>query len=190
MWGAARRGCAGSLCAAAAALLWTAPAPGAAQSAPTVDPATGISSACAADAFRQFDYWLGSWIVRGNDGRQIGESRITRLSHGCVIQESWKPPRGPEGTSLNFFEPSTGRWNQLWVGGGGQILRLEGGLEDGVMTLGTRRPGPDGKTLVDRIRWIPHEDGRVEQLWETREDGTDVWRTTFVGFYERSTGGR
>lgn len=27
-------------------------------------------------------------------------------------------------TSINFYDPATGRWNQLWVGGSGQILRL------------------------------------------------------------------
>ena len=152
---------------------------------PAIDPATGISAPCSSPEFRQFDYWLGSWVVRNGEGAEIGRNRISRISQGCSVEEAWIPGRGPSGGSLNWFEPATGRWNQLWVGGGGGILKLEGGLEDGVMTLSGNSVSPAGATVGNRIRWIPMPDGRVEQRWESNTGADGAWQVVFRGFYER-----
>lgn len=163
--------------------------PAAAQTPVTVDPESGLSSACAAEAFRAFDYWLGSWIVRDGEGTEIGRNRISRISQGCAVLEEWTPAGGgPEGSSVNFLEPATGMWNQLWVGGGGLVLRLEGRPDQGVMTLEGSRTTPAGAVVRDRISWIPLPDGRVEQRWESATGGDGEWAVTFRGFYERVPG--
>jgi mannose-6-phosphate isomerase-like protein (cupin superfamily) len=162
---------------------WAAPA--LSQNPVTVDPATGISSACAGDAFRTFDYWLGSWIVRNEAGEEVGRNRITPIAQGCAIQEEWTPSRGPRGSSINFRDPLTGRWHQHWVGGGGLILRLEGGAVDGAMTLSGTRSTADGRSITDRVRWTLLPDGRVEQRWDASTDGGQTWQPAFLGFYER-----
>jgi hypothetical protein len=146
---------------------------------------SGISSACAADAFRAFDYWLGSWIVRDSAGAEVGRNRITRTGQGCGILEEWTPPQGPRGTSINFRDPVTGRWHQHWVGGGGTILRLEGGVVDGAMTMSGVRRRADGVAITDRVRWTLLPDGRVEQRWDASNDGGQTWQRAFLGFYER-----
>lgn len=148
---------------------------------PAQDTSAPISEACSAAAFRAFDYWLGSWDVFNAEGRRVGHNEITRVSDGCAIEERWTSSTGTTGTSLNFFASDTGLWNQVWVGGSGQLLHLSGGLEDGVMTLSGIRETPSGE-ILDRIRWIPR-DGEVEQLWEVSDDGGETWRTTFRGFY-------
>lgn len=162
--------------------------PAASQNPLTFDPETGISSACEGEAFREFDYWLGSWIVRNEDGQEVGRNVVTRLSHGCGLLEEWTPATGPKGSSLNFRDPATGRWHQVWVGGGGLILRLEGGLEDGAMTLSGSRPAAGGTTVHERIRWSALPDGRVEQLWQRATDPAGGWETVFRGLYEREAG--
>ena len=35
--------------------------------------------ACTTAEFRQFDFWLGKWIVRNPDGNQTGSSEISRV---------------------------------------------------------------------------------------------------------------
>jgi len=36
---------------------------------------------------------------------------------------------------------------------------------------------------VDRITWVPLEDGRVRQLWNISKDGGATWETAFEGMY-------
>lgn len=150
--------------------------PAAAQEAP---------APCSTDAFRAFDYWSGEWVVRNADGDEVGKNTISPRSGGCMLLEEWRSSDGTTGTSMNYYDPGEDMWHQHWVGGGGQILNLSGGLVDGVMTLSGPRQTPRGM-IEDRIKWILLDDGRVEQLWEISPDGGETWRQVFQGFYERA----
>jgi hypothetical protein len=39
--------------------------------------------------------------------------------------------------------------------------------------------------VVDRITWIPLEDGRVRQVWEASRDYGNTWQVLFDGTYAR-----
>ena len=142
---------------------------------------------CDRAEYRQFDMWLGDWVVLNPAGDTIGTNRIERISDGCALLEQWRDAGGGTGTSINFFEPETGRWNQLWVGGRGMVLRLEGGLSNGAMELAGTSPRttPRGPVL-DRIRWTALEDGSVEQLWLISADDGGTWQESFRGIYRRA----
>lgn len=142
-----------------------------------------ILEACSGSEHRQFDFWLGDWEVTDTTGTVVGENRIARVSSGCGLLENWRGANGNEGTSLNWYEPQTGEWNQLWVGLG-VYLRLTGGIEDGNMVLSGERQTPQG-VVVDRITWSPLEDGRVRQVWEVSQDHGDTWQVLFDGTYAR-----
>lgn len=142
--------------------------------------------ACVGTEYNEFDFWVGSWQVFNAEGQQIGTNRITRIADGCGLLEEWTPARGNgAGKSLNFFDSADGQWHQVWVGGGGAILRLSGGLENGAMVLtGGARTTPRG-VVRDRIRWTPQKDGAVEQVWEISGDGGTSWSPVFAGLYKR-----
>ena len=89
---------------------------------------------------------------------------------------------GAPGKSLNFYEPGNQQWHQVWVGGGGGVLRLDGKFENGRMTLVGHRRNPQN---LDKIEWTPLPDGRVRQYWTTSQDGGVTWQETFKGFYSR-----
>ncbi len=150
--------------------------------------AVDASGPCAEGPFRAFDYWLGTWAVYHPEGERIGTNTISIVSEGCALLERWESAEGPAGMSLNHYDPARERWEQLWIGGGGLILRLAGGIEDGVMVLtATEARETDRGTVVDRISWI-REDGAVRQLWEVSSDGGESWRTAFEGIYRREKG--
>lgn len=140
-----------------------------------------IVEACRSPEHRQFDFWLGDWEVANRAGAVVGGNRITRVSGGCGLLESWRGANGNEGTSLNWYEPQTGHWNQLWVGSG-LYLRLTGGLENGDMVLSGERQSPQGP-VIDRIKWMPQDDGRVRQVWEVSRDSGATWQVVFDGMY-------
>ncbi|NIR44341.1 MAG: hypothetical protein GWN99_00265 [Gemmatimonadetes bacterium] len=163
------------------------PQPGSAQKTPSPPPPVGsgesVIPACSADEHRQFDFWLGYWEVTDTTGQVVGTNAITRVASGCGLLEYWRSASGRTGTSLNWYEPGTGKWHQLWVGLG-IYLRLSGGLEDGRMVLSGKRDSGGG-AVIDRITWTPLEGGRVRQVWESSLDGGATWKLQFDGMYAR-----
>jgi hypothetical protein len=161
-----------------------------AQPTPSPAPATPPQPrpACTAPEHRQFDFWLGSWTVRLPDGdKTVGTSQISRASGNCAILEQWIGARGIPGMSINYYDAATRHWNQLWVGGNGTILKLEGGLENGAMVLsGVGRESGQDKPTMNRITWTPIPEGKVKQEWATSSDDGQTWKTVFVGIYSRA----
>ena len=133
---------------------------------------------CDTPAFRQFDFWLGSWIVRGAGGKEVGRNEISQTSGGCAIMERWTSNTGTTGTSLNYYDPTDRKWHQHWVGSDGSVLHLAGGLENGAMVL-------TSAGLSQRITWSVTPEGKVKQEWTVSNDRGKTWSPNFVGFYER-----
>ncbi len=140
--------------------------------------------ACSAAEHRQFDFWIGSWTVADANGKELGRNEISRVSDGCGLLERWSGREGGTGTSLNFYDSRSLQWRQLWVGGGGLVLRLSGEFDGESMVLKGERTGPRG-VVLDQIRWTALSDGRVRQEWETSADGGDSWSRVFLGYYSR-----
>ena len=137
-------------------------------------------------AFREFDFWLGEWEVRAESGARYGINHITRERGGCVLVERWESDRGGTGISLNYVDPASQRWVQNWVGSGGTIIDIRGGLKDGSMLLeGTIQYVSSGQSNAFRGLWTPLEDGRVRQFFEESTDGGKTWQAWFEGFYSR-----
>jgi hypothetical protein len=128
---------------------------------------------------------VGRWTVTDTAGRVVGHSEITRVSGGCGILEHWMGRDGVGGRSLNAYDPTSGRWTQFWVGEGGLVLHLSGGLRGASMVLSGRRTGPRGEVL-DRITWTPLGNGEVRQHWEISRDGGSTWKMAFDGRYAPS----
>ena len=139
---------------------------------------------CTAPEHRQFDFWVGEWVVHNPKGQQVGTNHIERVEGGCGLQESWRATNGGTGRSLNFYRPATKTWIQAWVGGGG-VLVLEGVFDGRQMRLHGESIGPKGARLRDRITWSPLDGGKVRQLWEQSPDDGKTWTIAFDGTYSR-----
>ena len=146
----------------------------------------GPPSGCVAPEHRQFDFWVGSWIVTDSAGGvTYGTSSVTSEEKGCLVHEHWAGSRGGTGQSLNYFDPSRQVWEQDWVGSAGGMVRLMGHLENGAMVL--EGDTPQGKpTAHQRVMWIPQPDGRVRQFWRQTADSGRTWTVVFDGYYRRT----
>ncbi len=140
---------------------------------------------CSTEQHRQFDFWVGTWDVTQN-GQPAGRNEI-RLVHGdCALSENWASANGAfTGASLNMYDQATDRWHQTWVDTTGNLLELNGGLEDGSMVLSGKRPSQQGGEVLNRITFTPNEDGSVRQHWELSNDGEN-WTTAFDGLYVKA----
>ena len=153
---------------------------------------SGLSAqtrACTGAAHRQFDFWVGSWRVERPDGTVVGHNTIRRVGD-CFLHESYTPPTGYAGESLNIYDGTRGVWHQSWVDNGGLLLQLEGGLVDGNMVLEGPGIGRGGVTLINRITWsvVNGDTDHVRQLWETSTDDGKTWSVAFDGHYHREEG--
>ena len=154
-------------------------------------PSAGIASApgaaCVAAPYRGFDFWVGAWEVTDAEGRVVGHNRISLEQEGCLLVERWQSTQNTTGMSMNFYQPLTRQWRQVWVSPGMEI-DITGGLMDTSMVLeGTIVYLADGRSRGFRGTWTPLSDGRVRQFFEEAgEDGE--WQTWFEGFYHRVEG--
>ena len=141
---------------------------------------------CSAPEHRQFDFWVGDWVVHNPKGQQVGTNRIEKVENGCAIQENWTSAGGGTGRSINFYEPVSKRWVQAWAGGG-TVLLLQGAFVGGKMILEGRSPGPSGAEVRDRITWSRLGGGKILQFWEQSADGGKTWTVAFDGTYSLRT---
>ncbi|MBL7472127.1 hypothetical protein [Robertkochia sediminum] len=142
---------------------------------------------CDSEAHSAFDFWVGTWYVLDREGEHVGVNEIRKVEGGCMISETYKSVTTPfTGRSLNFLNPDTGKWEQIWVDNQGNYLHLYGGLQNGVMVMqGDHGNGENRRS--DKISWALLDDGRVRQLWERQKDSGE-WTTIFEGFYVRIPG--
>jgi hypothetical protein len=139
---------------------------------------------CSAPEYRQFDFWVGDWVVHGPKGQQLGTNRIEKIEGGCALQESWRSANGGTGRSINVYRNATKQWVQVWAGGGGTLL-LQGEFDGKRMILQGESLSPNGSRPRNRITWSPLDGGKVRQVWERSTDEGKTWTVAFDGTYSR-----
>jgi hypothetical protein len=142
---------------------------------------------CTAEA-RQFDFWVGQWETYISGNKLAGTNLIVLLQASCVIQENWKSAGGAfTGTSYNFYNTQSKKWQQIWLDNQGGNLQLEGELVNGKMILQSKElKNAKGELQIDKITWTPNPDGSVRQLWESSTDHGKTWNTAFDGLYKKA----
>ena len=139
------------------------------------------------EEFRDFDFWLGEWVVHVAGGQQAGTNSITSIESGCMILEEWTNAAGGTGTSINYLDNVTGEWVQIWNDASGSQINIRGGLTDeGMLLVGYIHYVNNGTTQPFRGLWTLLEDGRVRQFFENSTDDGKTWQSSFEGFYTRT----
>lgn len=137
---------------------------------------------------REFDFWIGEWdaFVTGTE-KLAGHSKIEMASGGCMILESWTSVGQPfSGKSINFVDPVTKKWKQVWVGSGGINVSefLNGEYREGAMRFEFQHELTDGSTQWVRFHFYNVGNNEVRQLHQTSANGAD-WTTTYDFTYKR-----
>jgi len=139
---------------------------------------------CNGAEHRQFDFWVGDWVVlSGKD--TAGSNNVTLEESGCIVHEHWIGAKGGTGQSFNFFDRADGKWHQLWVDNNGMVLRLSGDYADGKLSYSGETLRRNGTRVLHRLSFTKNPDGTVRQLWETSVDAGNTWGVVFDGVYYR-----
>lgn len=136
-----------------------------------------------------FDFWLGDWDVflTSNLYVKTGFNRITRASQGCVILENWEAAGGPHvGMSMNYYDPTAGKWREKWVGSAQDIQEFyDGEYTDNAMRFKFDGRNPDGTMFQGRLTFSNLEPGKVRQHSEKFDEGQKAWTTIYDFTYIR-----
>ena len=138
---------------------------------------------------RQFDFWIGDWEVYNNlyPNHRVGTSRIENISGGCSILENWEAfQMANSGKSQNWYDPSTKKWTQLWIGsGGGAQYFTEGEYKDGAMRFKYTRPGPSGTRVTGNFIFYNLGPNKVRQYQDVTNDGGKTYQVVYDFIYIR-----
>jgi hypothetical protein len=145
----------------------------------------GAEPACSSAEYRQFDFWVGEWVVTRPDGKTAGKSVIQKILNGCVILENWTGAGGYEGKSFNLYDRTRKKWIQKWVDMQGQLIEFEGSFKGKSLEYTAHYTTPDGKTADGIMTFTPGDDGTIRQVWKDSTDNGKTWTTEFDGIYKK-----
>ena len=137
---------------------------------------------CVAAAYRQFDFWVGDWDVFDvGSSIPVAHARIDPILDGCVLREDCQGTDGHKGRSFTIYDAARKVWHQSWVTNRGELLEIEGKIENGEIILS----GEDraAGSLV-RGTWKP-QNGDVRETAVTSTDGGNTWTPWFDLVFRR-----
>ena len=141
---------------------------------------------CCTDYHKQFDFWVGDWIVTDTTGTKVGENLVVKLESDCIVNEYWQGSAGITGRSYNYFNLSDSTWNQVWIDNQGGNLVLKGYAGENEMILKSELlKGKRVDWYANRITWTKNDDGTVTQLWEIIDKNEKLLSQAFKGIYKR-----
>jgi len=172
-----------------------------AQETSAVEAAKPPAPPCTAQEHRQFDFWVGDWDlvshspVAGKDEWQVDAGTPTDhvevVLDGCGLLQRWEGAPDSSttvpfrGMSLSKWEPTIGKWRQVWIDNQGPMLVFKGGFKDGRMELYTDPREAGGKTIVMRQVFQDITRERMSWSWERSEDGGQTYRPVWKLDYRR-----
>jgi tetratricopeptide (TPR) repeat protein len=137
----------------------------------------------AAPEFRQFDFWIGEWMVKDPKGNTAGTSTIQLILGSCVIFENWTGT-GSSGKSFNIYDINDKKWHQTWTDDRGTFTHYIGSFSDGKMVLVADQPA-NGKPGLARMTFSKLANGDVRQFGESSSDDGKTWTTSFDLVYSK-----
>ncbi len=134
---------------------------------------------------RQFDFWIGDWDVFNQLGQKTGTNSVQQISEGCGLLENWTSTLKNNGKSINYYDPSTQKWYQFWIGSGAGALRFEGSYNNGAMRFEGETLGKDGKKTFNRLTFFKIDENTVRQFAEISNDDGKTWAVSYDFRYVR-----
>lgn len=142
---------------------------------------------CTSPAYHQFDFWIGDWDAFEMDsGARDAHVRVDRILDGCVLREQYDGANGHRGQSFSIYDASRNVWHQSWATNRGELLMIEGKLENGAMVLSGADLTPGGEERRVRGDWKPVEGG-VRETAVTSTDGGKTWKPWFDLMFRPAT---
>ncbi|MEM8637035.1 MAG: hypothetical protein AAGF33_18880 [Pseudomonadota bacterium] len=132
--------------------------------------------------YSDLDFLIGEWEFFTLDGRKIADQIYSRREQGCLLLEDWRTLSGETGTGMNFVDPFTGNWRQVWMSPRFHLDYSGRLIEPGVFVLEGRMYPNDGSGAAEiRGVYTRLEDGSVTKEFLRRATPAEDWQSFFIG---------
>jgi hypothetical protein len=146
--------------------------------------ATAADSCATNSANRQFDYWLGNWKI-GTEGN--AHSTVTLSLDKCLVVENWDGGRGHQGRNIFGYSADDKSWYGMFADNEGRVhVFTSGKVADGTAEFEGTSRGPNGESILNRVKVTRLNPNKVEQTWEKSSDKGATWNVVFRGEYSRA----
>jgi hypothetical protein len=134
---------------------------------------------------RQLDYWLGDWSVTYPGASGASTSKVYFALDNCLLVESWGSGNGHAGENLFAYSSDDKSWHGMFADNQGRVHVFEGNVMSGSAEFRGPSRGPNGETVLNRIKVVRISADKIEQSWEKSVDNGATWRMEFRGEYSR-----
>ncbi len=142
---------------------------------------------CSADsATRQFDYWLGDWVISTNEKPGTATSKVYLSLDECAVIESWNDGKGHAGENIFAYSFDDQSWRGMFVDNRGHAhVFVDGKVAGGSAEFDGPSRCPNGEAVLNRIKIVRVSPNEVKQTWEKSLDNGTSWTMVFGGAYSR-----
>lgn len=148
--------------------------------------ATEVESCAANSANRQLDYWLGNWTIGSAGSPGNAHSTVTLSLDKCLVVENWDGGGGHHGENVFGYSADDKSWYGMFADNEGRIhVFTSGQVADGTAEFEGTSRGPDGESILNRVKVTRLNPNKVEQTWEKSNDHGATWNVVFRGEYSR-----
>lgn len=149
--------------------------------------ATGADSCAANPANRQLDYWLGNWKIGAEGSSGNAHSTVGLSLDKCLVVENWDGGRGHYGQNAFGYSADDKSWYGMFADNEGRVhVFTSGKIADGSAEFEGASRGPNGESVLNRVKVIRLNANKVEQTWEKSNDNGANWNVVFRGEYLRA----
>ncbi len=150
---------------------------------------------CESAEFREFDFWVGHWILTwpasqlgGEEGDTgTGTNHIVKLFGRCGVEETFSTDDGAfQGRSFSVYDPRAGHWKQTWVDNQGGYLTFHGSFDGERMDLRTPAVTRNGETIIQRMVFRDIKAETLRWDWQGSRDGGKSWNDLWNISYRRA----
>lgn len=153
---------------------------------PVAFAAPDAQSCSASSESRQLDFWLGAWTITYPGAPGGSTSAVTLTLDKCEIVETWEDGHGHKGENRFAYNYEHKSWRGMFADNRGHVhVFVDGRISGGVAEFSGPVLGPNGETVMHRIRITRTNADKVEQIWEKSSDNGATWTTVFRGLYAR-----
>ncbi|MEO7040159.1 MAG: hypothetical protein ABI186_09045 [Candidatus Elarobacter sp.] len=140
---------------------------------------------CSSATYHQYDFFVGSWIVKNKHGKQFATDLVTKEFRGCVLWERWYG-RSSHGAGYTGYDAARKIWVQNFMMDDGTVLSFEGRAVGTSMLFHGPSYPKAGVVEQNRVVFRKLPEDRVEEFWTVSHDGK-TWTTVFDGFFSRAS---
>jgi hypothetical protein len=150
--------------------------------------AAADSAACATNSDnRQLDYWVGNWRVGAAGSSGNARSTVSLSLDKCLVVENWDGGRGHHGQNILGYSADDRNWYGMFADNEGRVHVFTGGkVASGSAEFTGTSHGPNGETVLNRVKVLRLSPDKVEQTWEKSSDNGTTWNVVFRGEYLRA----